>query len=69
MVNPHTLDAQGDRSVASFGVFSARANIKLWHRLYATVHFSHYLRSTHYHYHPSVHSSTYALRLMLSYKL
>lgn len=68
-VNPHTLDAQGDRSVASFGIFSARANIKLWRRLYATLHFSHYLRSTHYHYHPSVRSSTYALRIMLSYKL
>lgn len=68
-VNPHDLDAQGDRSVASFGVFSARANVKVWRKLYATLHFSHYLRSTHYHYFPSVHSSTYALRLMLSYKL
>jgi len=68
-VNPHTLDAQGDRSVASFGVFSARADLKLWKRLYATLHFSHYLRSTHYHYHPAVRSSTCALRLMLTYKL
>lgn len=68
-VNPHTLDAQGDRSVASFGVFSARASVKLWRKLYGTVHFSHYLRSTHYHYFPSVRSSTYALRFMLTYKL
>lgn len=68
-VNPHTLDAQGDRSVASFGVFSARASMKLWRKLYATLHFSHYLRSTRYHYLPDVRSSTFALRLMLTYKL
>lgn len=68
-VNPHTLDAQGDRSVASFGVFSTRTDLKLWKRLYATLHFTHYLRSTHYHYYPSVKSSTCALRLMLTYKL
>lgn len=68
-VNPHTLDAQGDRSVASFGVFSSRASIKLWGKLYGTLHFSHYLRSTRYHYFPRVKSSTCALRLMLTYKL
>lgn len=68
-VDPHSLDAQGDRSVATFGVFSARGSVKLWRKLYATVHFSHYLRSTHYHYFPTVHSSTSALRLMLTYKL
>lgn len=68
-VEPRTLDAQGDRSVASFGVFSARASVKLWRRLYATAHFSHYLRSTHYHYYPGVRSSTCAFRLMLTYKL
>ncbi|MBD5248177.1 MAG: DUF3943 domain-containing protein [Barnesiella sp.] len=68
-VNPHTLDAQGDRSVAGFGVFSGRADIKVWRKLYATVHFTHYRRATHYHFHPTVHSSTYALRFMLSYKL
>ena len=68
-VDPHSLDAQGDRSVATFGVFSARGSVKLWRKLYATVHFSHYLRSTHYHYFPTVHSSTSALRVMLTYKL
>lgn len=68
-IDPRTLDAQGDRSVASFGVFSARASVKLWRRLYATAHFTHYLRSTHYHYYPGVHSSTCAFRIMLTYKL
>lgn len=68
-VNRRTLDAQGDRSVASFNVTEFRADYKIWHKLYGTFTFSNYLRSTHYRDYPHVTSNSFALRLMLTYKL
>ncbi|MCM1152553.1 MAG: DUF3943 domain-containing protein [Muribaculum sp.] len=68
-VNFRTLNVQGDKSVAFFNVTEARVDIKLWRRLYATIAFSNYLRSTRYRDFPDVKSSTMAMRVMLSYKL
>ncbi len=68
-VNRRTLDAQGDHSVASFNVTEFRADVKLWHKLYATFSFSNYLRSTHYRDFPHITSNSFAMRLMLTYKL
>lgn len=68
-VNFRTLNVQGDASVASFNVTEARVDLKLWQRLYATLSFQHFIRSTYYRDFPHVHSGTSALNLMLTYKL
>lgn len=63
------LDAQGDHSVASFIVTEARCDLKLWRKLYLTLSFTHYMRSTHYRDFGHIKSSSMATRLMLTYKL
>lgn len=68
-VDYRTLDAQGDKSVASFNVTELRADLRVWKKMYATFTFSNYLRSTHYRDYPHVLSNSFALRLMLTYKL
>ena len=68
-VDYKTLDAQGDRSVALFNVTGLRADLRVWKKLYATFSFSNYLRSTHYRDYPHMTSNSFALRLMLTYKL
>lgn len=68
-VDYKTLDAQGDHSATSFNVTEFRADVKLWKKLYGTFTFSNYLRSTHYRDFPHVTSNSFALRLMLTYKL
>lgn len=67
-VNQRTLNAEGDESVASFGVLNIRADLKLYKRLYLTASVSNYLRSTRYRDFPNVHSSTFDYRLMLTYR-
>lgn len=66
--NPRTLNAQGDKSVATFGVATLRSDLRLWRHLYFTAQIAHYYRSTHYKDYPSVKSSTGAGELMLTYK-
>lgn len=68
-VDYKTLNAQGDRSVASFNVTQFRAEMKLYPRLYLTVLLDHYLRSTHYRDYPHVQSTSLSARLMVTYKL
>lgn len=68
-VDFRTLNVQGDHSVAFFNVTDARLDFRIWRRLYGTVAFTNYLRSTHYRDFPHVRSSSMSLRLMLSYKL
>lgn len=68
-VNFRTLNVQGDKSVASFNVTEARLDYRIKKKLYATLAFTNYARSTHYRDFPSVVSTSMALRLMLSYKL
>ncbi len=67
--NPRTLNAQGDHSQASFLVFEARADFRLWRRLYLTGSFAAYVRNTDYRDYENVHSTTSETRLMLTYKL
>lgn len=64
-----TLNVMGDKSVSSFNVTEVRADYRLWQRLYATLSFSNFARSTHYRDFPDIVSTTMALRLMLTYKL
>lgn len=68
-VDYKTLNAQGDRSVASFNVTQFRADMKIYPRLYLTVLLDHYLRSTHYRDYPHVQSTSLSARLMVTYKL
>lgn len=67
-VNFRTLNVQGDRSVAFFNITEARLDLKLYQRLYATVSFANYVRSTHYRDFPSVLSNSMSLRMMMTYK-
>lgn len=67
--NFRTLNVMGDHSCASFNVTEARLDFKLYKRLYGTLSFTNYVRSTHYRDFPHVVSSSASLRLMLSYKL
>ncbi|MCM1377733.1 MAG: DUF3943 domain-containing protein [Clostridium sp.] len=68
-INFRTLNVQGDHSVATFNVTEARLDVRLWKRLYGTVAFNNYFRSTHYRDFPDVKSTTMSLRFMFSYKL
>lgn len=67
--NPGTLNVQGDKSVASFNIIEARANVKLRERLYASFVFDYYRRSTIYRDYRNVKSTSLAARIMLTYKL
>lgn len=67
--NPRTLDAQGDHSQASFHVFEARADLRIWRKLYLTGAFAAYVRNTNYRDFENVRSTTSETRLMLTYKL
>lgn len=63
------LNAQGDKSVASFGITDLRAYLRVWRHLYATFILSNYYRVTNYRDFPTVSTSSTALRLMLTYHL
>lgn len=68
LVDFRTLNAMGDKSVASLNMTEVRADFRLWRHLYATALFTNYVRTSHYHYYADVHSHSSALSLMLSYK-
>lgn len=68
-VNFRTLNVMGDHSCASFNVTEMRLDMRIVHRLYATLAATSYIRSTHYRDYPSVLSSSGTLRAMLTYKL
>lgn len=67
-VDPRTFNAEGDASVAFFGVCEARADVRLTRHVYLSGSFAHYLRSTRYRDFPDVRSSSFESRLMLTYK-
>lgn len=69
IVDFRDLNVMGDVSVASLNMTEVRADFKLWKKLYATLLFTNYLRSSHYRDYPYVKSSSNSLQLMLSYKL
>lgn len=66
--DPRTLNAEGDASVAYFGIAKARVSYRIMPRVYLTGAFSHYMRSTRYRDFDNVKSSTFSTRLMLTYK-
>ena len=59
----------GDKSVASLNMSELRIDYKLWRKLYATLLFTNYVRTSHYRDFLDVHSNSASLALMLSYKL
>ncbi len=66
--DPRTLNAEGDASVAYFGIAKAKASYRIAPRIYLTGVFSHYMRSTRYRDFDNVKSSTFSTRLMITYK-
>ncbi len=68
-VDYHTLNVQGDRSVAAFGVTDFQVDIKAWKKLYISLGISHYFRSTHYRDYPDVKSNAISQTVKLTYKL
>ncbi len=63
------LNVMGDKSIASLNVSEIRVDYQIWKKLFATLLFTNYVRTTHYAYFPNVHSHSASLALMLSYKL
>lgn len=68
-VDYHTLNVQGDKSSAAFGVTELRVDLKLWRKLYISLGISHYYRSTRYRDFPDVKSSAISESVILTYKL
>lgn len=68
IINFRTLNVQGDTSVASLNMTELRADFKIWKRLFGTVQFTNYLRSSRYKYFNPVKSSSNSLQIMASYK-
>lgn len=66
--NYKKLNVQGDRSTAFFNVFTARADVRLWQRLFACAEFTKYVRHTRYRDYDNVHALTSVYRIMLAYK-
>lgn len=66
--NPRTLNAQGDESVAYFGITEVRVDWCIYPQLYITGSFAHYMRSTRYRDFPNVKSSSFCTSLMFTYK-
>ena len=64
-----TLNVQGDKSSAYFNVTEVTANLRLWGRLYGTLSFMNFFRSTKYRDFPDIRSSSMTLALRLTYKL
>ncbi len=64
-----TLNVQGDKSSAYFNVTEVTANLRLWGRLYGTLSFMNFFRSTKYRDFPDIRSSSMTLALHLTYKL
>ena len=69
IANFRRLNVMGDKSVASLNMSELRIDYKLWRKLYATLLFTNYVRTSHYRDFLDVHSNSASLALMLSYKL
>lgn len=64
-----TLNAQGDRSRALFGVTDLQIDMRVWRRLYFSIGVSHYYRNTVYRDFPDISSWSIAERIMFTWKL
>ncbi len=69
IVNFRELNVMGDASVASLNMTEVRADFKLWKRVFGTVLFTNYYRSSHYRDFPDHKTASSSIALMLSYKL
>ena len=67
-VDFRTLNVQGDASVASLNMTEARIDWKIWKKIYGTLLFTNYVRSSHYRDYKHVRSTSNSFQLMLSYK-
>lgn len=68
IVNFRELNVQGDPSVASLNMTEIRADFKLWKKLFGTIIFTNFARSSHYRYYEDVKTHSSSLSLMLTYK-
>jgi len=66
-VNFRTLNVMGDKSTAHFSVTEARADVRIWRKLYLTAIVEYYLRKTHYRDWPDYRSESTEFKLMASY--
>lgn len=64
-----TLNAQGDRSRALFGVTELQIDVQIWKKLYFSIGVNHYFRNTIYRDFPDISSWSIAERMMLTWKL
>ena len=69
LVNIRNIKVMVDVSVASLNMTEIRADFKIWKKLFGTVLFTNYYRSSHYRDYPDVRTNSTSLALMLSYKL
>ncbi|MEN9918428.1 MAG: hypothetical protein RL662_864 [Bacteroidota bacterium] len=67
-VDYNELNAQGDKSNATFNTSSLRVDCKLWDRLYLSALVRGYRRSTHYKYFDDIYSFSGEGQLLLNYK-
>ncbi len=68
LVDFRVLNVMGDNSVSSLNMTELRADFKIWKRVFGTVLFTNYYRSSHYIYYPDIKTNSISLALMLSYK-
>lgn len=64
-----TLNAQGDKSRALFGVTELMINVQIWKKLYFSIGVNHYFRNTVYRDYPDISSWSIAERMMLTWKV
>lgn len=63
-----TLNVQGDRSAALFGVTELQLDVRVWRRLYVSLGAMHYFRNSHYRDFPDVRSWSIAERMAVTWK-
>lgn len=68
-VDYRTLNAQGDKSTASFGVTEFSVNLRVWKRLFLSMGMEYYFRTTHYRDYNNVRSLSLVERMMVTWKL
>lgn len=68
IVDFRKLNVQGDVSWASLNMTEVRADFKIWKKLFGTLLFTNYLRSTHYRDYDYVRTTSNSMQLMLTYK-
>ncbi len=68
LINFKELNVMGDKSVASLNMTEIRADLKLYKKLFGTLLYRNYLRSSHYRFYDYVKSTSNSIELLLTYK-